>query len=523
MMHDALKLPFAALLFLAVLWVPQAVRAQDSDFGGIFEGVFEGLMQGGMDNGSDHHHHHHHNHNHGWFDDDDDGYYQGGYGNGQMYPQPAPAPQKPSQAVDITPPANLTPPKNAGLPEARGVSLRQMRDLELQLQEYIDEAVETLSRSLDPSANGRDFAQQLLDDLNGLGANPQLVSELERELRASRVDLTEVDRLGRDLGMTSASLDRLESGYQLDGELDQLKRMITDEEDSVRIAQAVNSLQRKARRRLSLASKGSETVFRQKLDSLSEACFARDLLTQRSGAKTLAWPTGEASVIYDPQTPDGEVSLLSQECLLVGAQGRLDRMQVGRGYASALLGVPTYQGEPVPDKSNAAIQQAGMLITNPTTVAFKFLIDGTKYELPAGFSQQIPLKAAELKFQNVRGKKEGWSKLNSGAYQFAYEQRDGWKIYSVKYQLWVVNRNNKRSFTYLVDNKTATVAPGAEKYHTSAWPIVVAFDRGDGSTCLKRFTSTAKNDTVVVPGFDAQNNRWDLFPQTATRVSTEIE
>jgi hypothetical protein len=71
------------------------------------------------------------------------------------------------------------------------------------------------------------------------------------------------------------------------------------------------------------------------------------------------------------------------------------------------------------------------------------------------------------------------------------------------------NSQSPQEFNFLFQGEAMTVPAGGTKTLTSMYPIVVKFDRGNGSEFSVKMMHFSGNVQV---GVNAEDNLWDLFP-----------
>jgi hypothetical protein len=110
-----------------------------------------------------------------------------------------------------------------------------------------------------------------------------------------------------------------------------------------------------------------------------------------------------------------------------------------------------------------------------------------------------------------RGEEQGEAKytLASGSYAFGSSER-GWDLFSRKFKVTIDNSRGEDPFLYVVDNAHAEVPAGETKTHTSNYPLLVRFDRGDGGKEAKKRIS--RDATTLVVAVSPSDGFWDLFP-----------
>ena len=77
------------------------------------------------------------------------------------------------------------------------------------------------------------------------------------------------------------------------------------------------------------------------------------------------------------------------------------------------------------------------------------------------------------------------------------------------------NSQNSQEFDFIYQGGDVTVPAGGARTLTSNYPIVVRFDRGNGSDFVVKTTPMTVGTLQV--GVNANDNLWDLFPRSDNR------
>lgn len=437
-----------------------------------------------------------------------------GYVTRPSAPAAAPAPVAPPNAA---PPKELVAPKNVVLAMPAPASSSRSRKLQIKLAQYIDDTLQGVSKDMQNAERDRAWREGLIEQLNGEGANPLVVDELERLLGARNLDLESVDALFQELRLSEQRAADMRAHLQLAANVRQLQRLFDDGEDSTRIARVLRDIQRKSTS-LRTAKKGRQSLdlhsLRQSLDSLSEASLLQEILADRTSGlgADAAWPAGEVTVVLDPDCSPGEAYLLAEETVLAAAPPG-EEFSVRRGSLAVALGAPVFADGSLPD-SATEVAKTGISIANPNTVAFGFVLDEKSYSLPASASREFALPAANIRFANVTGRPARVYSLSAGAYRFYYTNERGWDLSPETYQLTIDNGANAHAFRCLVDGKEVSVPAGQKHEHRGGRPVVVVFDRADGGKPARKVF--AANENVAKVGVSGGSRHWNLFTQQAT-------
>jgi hypothetical protein len=90
-----------------------------------------------------------------------------------------------------------------------------------------------------------------------------------------------------------------------------------------------------------------------------------------------------------------------------------------------------------------------------------------------------------IEFDRGDGKIVAYS-LFEATYEFAVTEAGLWDLRKRTFKVTVDNSELAGPVPYIVDGKEETVAEGGTNTHSSAWPISIAHDQGDGSTAHLR-------------------------------------
>jgi hypothetical protein len=153
-----------------------------------------------------------------------------------------------------------------------------------------------------------------------------------------------------------------------------------------------------------------------------------------------------------------------------------------------------------------------VLLMNPSDNAttIKYVLGNQNFSLTPSYKQTLPEgQAWVVSFD--RGARLGTARytLNKGTYVFAGTQR-GWDLHSQKFQLTIDNSANTEAFYYAIDNKEAELAAGKQITHSSEYPLIVRFDRGDGMQAAQKKLEKASSSLVVA--LNSADGLWDLYP-----------
>lgn len=230
------------------------------------------------------------------------------------------------------------------------------------------------------------------------------------------------------------------------------------------------------------------------------------------------FPSGNTQVVFIPALGADDVLIVPGGSAIVmgtGGEGGIDTMQVD---AAEALGIPLGVGEPEPNTNVDVAKRVkeGVLLSNPeeNDVPINYVLANHNYSMKPGFSQTLDAsKSWEIRFS--RGDDSGEAKytLKDGTYFFGSSGK-GWELYRQSFSVTIDNTSNEQPFNYVADNTEVTIPAGMTKSHSSNFPILLRFDRGDGGKeALKK---VSKNDQHLKIGIRPTDGLWDLFPQEAS-------
>ena len=225
---------------------------------------------------------------------------------------------------------------------------------------------------------------------------------------------------------------------------------------------------------------------------------------------------GPLCVIVFPTLPSDTMCLLPGGCVLVGTDGQ-GQVGVIDGPPGAVLGLPLGVGEPLPDSDTDPSKQvtSGTLIVNPAEngAAVEYIVSNQNYSMAPGYSQVLTEgQSWIITFDRGEGHGQARYTLWDGTYWFGSSDK-GWELFRKSFKVTIDNSANDGPFNYVVDNKQLMLQAGESKTHSSNYPIVVRFDRGDGSKeSVKRITV---KDAVLAVEINAADGCWDLYPPTS--------
>jgi hypothetical protein len=225
----------------------------------------------------------------------------------------------------------------------------------------------------------------------------------------------------------------------------------------------------------------------------------------------VALPTGRLNIVYHPKLPDRQVVVVNAQTVMVGTGGR-GSFRMEHGYVAEALGHRIGRGTPLAENRSDLVR-SGVVIVNPTQAKVRFVFGSHDFTLEPGYQQAFPGKG-EISFDRGAGKKTARYTLEPGTYEFAVGT-DGWDVLSKNYEVTVSNAGNLEPFNYILQGVQVSLAAEESKTHTSNYPILFRFDRGDGSA-TKQIRWEKGQGTLQI-AVNPTDNLWDFF------VFSEVE
>jgi hypothetical protein len=248
---------------------------------------------------------------------------------------------------------------------------------------------------------------------------------------------------------------------------------------------------------------------------------ARELInaTTPSKGSIAKLPSGsDVTIISDPTLPVGTAFVLSDQALLIGRDGN-SALAISTGNAAEALGLPIVQGAPLAEAKGDEVTD-GVLVINPSSSrgTMNYNLNGNHYVAESGMKQKLPplAKGRVWKIEFDRGDKFGPAaySMSPGTYEFKPTDL-GWQLYRQRFEIVLDNSQNNQEFNFIYQGEDVTVPAGGARTLTSNYPIVVRFDRGNGSEFVVKTTPMTVGTLQV--GVNASDNLWDLFPVSGNR------
>ena len=226
-------------------------------------------------------------------------------------------------------------------------------------------------------------------------------------------------------------------------------------------------------------------------------------------------PTGKVSLIFDPTVPVGKVVVLSKAAVLIGNEGK-GAITIRQGIAAEHLGLPSVHGQPLRDLQGDEMT-GGILLVNPANsgAPITYNAEGYEYTMKPGMTQELPGQSWRVDYDRGGGFGPDSYRLDPGTYHFTATD-EGWQIYKQRYDVTLDNTNNPQEFHFLYLGQKMVVPANGTKTLSSIYPIVVRYDRGNGSEMAAKMINFIGNVQV---GVNVADNRWDLFPTNSNQRS----
>ncbi len=222
-------------------------------------------------------------------------------------------------------------------------------------------------------------------------------------------------------------------------------------------------------------------------------------------------PAGNVTLLFDPTLPVGTAIVLSKDAVLIGNEGA-GPMAITEGNAAQALKLPIVTGSPIPEAQGDEVS-VGTLVVNPPSsrATINYNINGNHYVMEPGMRQKLPGDRKWV-IEFDRGQNFGSSAytLAPGSYYFTPSDL-GLQLYRQRFDVVLDNSQSNQEFHFIFQGEDMTVPAEATKTISSIYPIVVRFDRGNGSDFVAKEIKTSGDVQI---GVNATDNLWDLFPTT---------
>jgi len=223
-------------------------------------------------------------------------------------------------------------------------------------------------------------------------------------------------------------------------------------------------------------------------------------------------PAGDVDIILNPTLDEGSTLVLDDQTVMLGTGG-IGTLQLQHGNVAQRQGYPLGTGTSLED-SAASLVTTGILIENPNATAVNFVMANQRVSLPPSGRQAFGAPPMQISFDAGNGRGTQHFRLEKpGTLQFAFRDR-AWALDRIgSFHAVIDNRASDAPFHYIVQGEHAVAAAGTMQSHTSTYPLVFRFDRGNG-TATKQVVSSRPQATLTV-GINPSDNLWDLFGPAA--------
>jgi hypothetical protein len=239
----------------------------------------------------------------------------------------------------------------------------------------------------------------------------------------------------------------------------------------------------------------------------------------RPGIQTqsAAVPAGDVDIIYHPGLPEGDTIVLDDQTAMLGTGG-VGTMHVQRSNVAQKQGYQLATGESVAE-DNTPLVKSGILIENPTQTEVQFVLGNQRFSLEPLGQKTISSSSSLIDFDTGNGGKRLQYQVTAGTSQFVVRD-GGWGLQRItSFDAVIDNSANDSPFHYIVQGEHQVVAPHATQSHSSLYPLVIRFDRGQG-TDTKQVVSKRQKARLTV-GLNPKDNLWDLYDATPQPVTTQ--
>lgn len=206
--------------------------------------------------------------------------------------------------------------------------------------------------------------------------------------------------------------------------------------------------------------------------------------------------------------PIGKAIVLSDAAVLVGNHRR-GPISITSGNAAEALGMPVVTSTPIPDAQGTQ-SRSGVLLVNAKDSGgnVRYGLNGNNYIMEPGMSQRLPVGRWVVEYDRGGSFGSATYELTDGTYYFTPTSDKGWQVYKQRFDVVLDNSENPHDFNYLFHGEKLVVPANGTRTIGGIYPIVVQFDRGNGTVSTKAFNFSG---TVQI-GVNATDNLWDVFP-----------
>jgi hypothetical protein len=213
------------------------------------------------------------------------------------------------------------------------------------------------------------------------------------------------------------------------------------------------------------------------------------------------------------QAVDSQICLIGKGTVAGAGISGGDTIEIADGDLTD-LGVPLlHPGASPLAETPRPTASTGALVQNPRDNPAKvnYVVDGRTYELKAGESRTHAI-TPKSKIGFNRGGSLGNTeyRLSSGAFRFAIQEQ-AWQLHKMSYAVALDNSGNGCEFRCEIDGRARSVAAHQTLALTSAYPMAIRFDRGNGQGASSKLLG---EPPAVIVGVAPGTVALDLFPGT---------
>lgn len=166
-----------------------------------------------------------------------------------------------------------------------------------------------------------------------------------------------------------------------------------------------------------------------------------------------------------------------------------------------------------------AKKMTGICLVNPVESggSVSYLLNHTECSLRPGQVHQLP--AGDYTIQFDKGDNHGNASYNLGeqTYVFYSDAKRGWSLFAQTFKVTLDNSANPNPFAGILDGKPIRIEPRKTQTFKSTYPLLLAFDPGDGTEPSRRWL-TEKTYKV---GIGTQTALLDLFSQIQASTASK--
>ncbi|MBI2479334.1 MAG: hypothetical protein HYV60_12090, partial [Planctomycetia bacterium] len=219
-------------------------------------------------------------------------------------------------------------------------------------------------------------------------------------------------------------------------------------------------------------------------------------------------PTGRVMLIRHPWV-DGQTNYLGTDGTIL-TRSSDDNIVVAKIPAAAALGLPTSDDAPVPDVQSTSVAQE-IIITNPSTnrESVSYNLGGRQYTIAPNQTQRLPVGTNwQIDFLPRPGAAiKQYSLTSAGTFAFVVNNGQ-WDLQAQQFSVRLNNpANSNNTLHYIANQQTFEVLAGSMVEHKSMVPLLIQFDRGNGSATATKLIES-KGDYLFSLN---QETKWELF------------